>query len=194
MFQSQSNATRAAQFRTLHNDGSILVLPNAWDAASARLAEDCGAKAIATSSAAVSWSHGYPDGESLPTAILIAVTAEIVRAVDVPRQFQNSLTLAKKPSDSGCVPSSLSFSNGAQQFLLLLGQLAPASRPPPRYRDRPSCRRRAAFTGMPLPRRRNWRPDWVPSGMVILARPPSQVGTSMVPPSAAVTNETGARQ
>ena len=37
MFQSQSNATRAAQFRTLHNDGSILVLPNAWDAASARL-------------------------------------------------------------------------------------------------------------------------------------------------------------
>jgi len=97
MFQSQSNATRAAQFRTLHNDGSILVLPNAWDAASARLAEDCGAKAIATSSAAVSWSHGYPDGESLPTAILIAVTAEIVRAVDVPVSVDSEAGFSSDP-------------------------------------------------------------------------------------------------
>ncbi|MGD0866384.1 MAG: isocitrate lyase/phosphoenolpyruvate mutase family protein [Rhizomicrobium sp.] len=97
MSQPQSNATRAAQFHTLHNDGSILVLPNAWDAASARLAEDCGAKAIATSSAAVSWSHGYPDGEALPTAILIAVTAEIVRAVNIPVSVDSEAGFSTDP-------------------------------------------------------------------------------------------------
>jgi len=41
------------------------VLPNAWDAASAAVMEDAGAKAVATSSAAVAWAHGYPDGDAL---------------------------------------------------------------------------------------------------------------------------------
>ncbi len=49
-------------------------------------------------------------------------------------------------------------------------------------------------TGMPLPRMRNWRPVCVPSGSVTRVRPPSSVGTSIAPPSDAVTKLTGVRQ
>ena len=58
--------TKAETFASLHRGADILVLPNAWDAASAAVMEDAGAKAVATSSAAVAWSHGYPDGDILP--------------------------------------------------------------------------------------------------------------------------------
>ena len=56
----------AAIFHALHRD--FLILPNAWDAASAKVIERAGAKAIATSSAAVAWAHGYADGHDLPIA------------------------------------------------------------------------------------------------------------------------------
>ena len=56
---------RAATFRRLHQEG-LLALPNAWDAGSARLIESQGAKAVATTSAGVAWTHGYPDGDRLP--------------------------------------------------------------------------------------------------------------------------------
>ena len=97
MSKPHTIADRAAQFRALHNDGGILVLPNAWDAASARLAEECGAKAIATSSAAVAWAHGYPDGEALPTAVLLAATAEIVRVVNVPVSVDSEAGFSSNP-------------------------------------------------------------------------------------------------
>jgi 2-methylisocitrate lyase-like PEP mutase family enzyme len=73
----------AHSFHALHEDG-LLILPNAWDAGSARIIEEAGAKAIATSSAALAWAHGYPDGEALPLATVIAAVREIVRAVGVP--------------------------------------------------------------------------------------------------------------
>ncbi len=75
---------QAAKFRSLHAKGNILVLPNAWDAGSARLFEEAGATAIATSSAAVAWSHGYADGETLPVDILLRTVAEITRTVKIP--------------------------------------------------------------------------------------------------------------
>lgn len=74
----------AARFRALHDGPALLVLPNAWDAGSARLIEKAGARAIATSSAAVAWGQGYPDGEALPLDSLVATLRAIVRAVDVP--------------------------------------------------------------------------------------------------------------
>src|SRR4029453_14349007 len=67
----------------LHERG-LLILPNAWDAASARLIESLGAKAIATTSAGVAWSHGYADGNVLPVPLLAATVAEITRIVTVP--------------------------------------------------------------------------------------------------------------
>lgn len=73
----------AGTFRALHAQG-LLILPNAWDAGSARLVESLGAKAVATSSAAVAWSHGYPDGDFLPLERLVATTAAISRVLRVP--------------------------------------------------------------------------------------------------------------
>lgn len=69
-------------FHALHNE--LLILPNAWDAASARITQDAGAKAIATSSAAVAWAHAYADGHHFPVAKLVTVVEEIARAVSVP--------------------------------------------------------------------------------------------------------------
>jgi 2-methylisocitrate lyase-like PEP mutase family enzyme len=60
------------------------MLPNAWDAGTARLIESLGAKAIATTSAGLAWSRGYPDGNALPNDQLIAATREIARAIRVP--------------------------------------------------------------------------------------------------------------
>ena len=73
----------AARFHQLHQSG-LLLLANAWDAGSARLIESLGAPAIATTSAAVAWSHGYPDGDALPISTLAAAVAEITRVVRVP--------------------------------------------------------------------------------------------------------------
>jgi 2-methylisocitrate lyase-like PEP mutase family enzyme len=73
----------AQTFHRLHHEG-FLVLANAWDAATARLIEGLGAKAIATTSAAVAWSHGYADGDLLPVPLLRATVAEIARVIRVP--------------------------------------------------------------------------------------------------------------
>jgi 2-methylisocitrate lyase-like PEP mutase family enzyme len=70
-------------FRQLHQQG-LLVLANAWDAGSARLIASLGARAIATTSAGVSWSHGYADGDVLPVARLVSTVEEIARVIDVP--------------------------------------------------------------------------------------------------------------
>lgn len=72
----------AATFHALHTD--LLLLPNAWDAASARVTQDLGAKAIATSSAAVAWSQGYADGHHFPPERLVTTIADIARVVTVP--------------------------------------------------------------------------------------------------------------
>jgi 2-methylisocitrate lyase-like PEP mutase family enzyme len=75
----------AAQiFAALHAGPELFILPNAWDAGSARVIEKAGAKAIATSSAAVGWAHGYPDGQALPFEILLASLREIIRVVEIP--------------------------------------------------------------------------------------------------------------
>ncbi|HTO41744.1 MAG TPA: isocitrate lyase/phosphoenolpyruvate mutase family protein [Rhizomicrobium sp.] len=75
---------KTALFGKLHGPGKCLVLPNAWDAASARLVEDCGASAIATSSAALSWAHGFADGENIPPATQLAAVREIARVIELP--------------------------------------------------------------------------------------------------------------
>ena len=76
--------SQATTFKQLHAGPQILVLPNAWDAASAALMEDAGAQAVATSSAAVAWAHGYADGDLLPVPTLLAAIGEIARVLKVP--------------------------------------------------------------------------------------------------------------
>ncbi|HLZ76607.1 isocitrate lyase/phosphoenolpyruvate mutase family protein [Phenylobacterium sp.] len=72
--------TKAEAFAALHHTGEILILPNAWDGASAAVMADAGAKAVATSSAAVAWSHGYPDGDLLPLNLLLETITAVARA------------------------------------------------------------------------------------------------------------------
>lgn len=72
------------QFHALHAGPEVLVIPNAWDAASAALMEDAGAKAVATSSAAVAWARGYADGDVLPVAALIDVITGVARVIKAP--------------------------------------------------------------------------------------------------------------
>jgi 2-methylisocitrate lyase-like PEP mutase family enzyme len=74
---------RAAEFQALHAEG-LLLLANAWDAGSARLARAAGARAVATSSAAVAWAHGWHDGNALPAELLLHTVNGIGAAVDVP--------------------------------------------------------------------------------------------------------------
>lgn len=74
----------AAAFAKLHQGPDLLILPNAWDAGSARIIEHAGAKAIATSSAAVAWAHGFPDGEALEPEQLLATIRAIARVVSIP--------------------------------------------------------------------------------------------------------------
>ena len=74
----------ATLFRRLHQGPDILLLPNAWDAGSARLIESLGAKAIATTSAGMCWALGYPDGTMVPPAALRAAVAAMARAITVP--------------------------------------------------------------------------------------------------------------
>lgn len=71
-------------FVALHRQKRPLLLPNAWDAASARLWQEAGAVAVGTSSAAVAWSRGYADGGALPHAELLSSLAGIVRVASIP--------------------------------------------------------------------------------------------------------------
>lgn len=75
---------KAEAFLGLHEDASVLVLPNAWDAVSAKLFEKEGFKAVGTTSAGISSSLGYPDGERMSLEENISVVRCIVRAVDLP--------------------------------------------------------------------------------------------------------------
>jgi 2-methylisocitrate lyase-like PEP mutase family enzyme len=74
----------AEAFRELHRTARPLLLVNAWDVVSARILEDLGAQAIATTSAGVAWAEGYADGEQISREHMLARVARITRAVDVP--------------------------------------------------------------------------------------------------------------
>ena len=75
---------KAQRFRELHHARDILILPNAWDVASAKIIEQAGFAAVATTSAGVAWSLGYPDGERIPRDEMLRAVERIARAVDVP--------------------------------------------------------------------------------------------------------------
>jgi 2-methylisocitrate lyase-like PEP mutase family enzyme len=77
-------SSEAKTFHDLHQGTDLLILPNAWDAGSARLFEDAGAKAIATTSAGVAWALGYQDGNMLPIDKLVAVVSGISDIIKVP--------------------------------------------------------------------------------------------------------------
>jgi 2-methylisocitrate lyase-like PEP mutase family enzyme len=76
--------TKTEKLRALHHGPEVLVLPNAWDCASARIFEELGFPAIATTSAGVSFSLGYADGQNIPGKEMLAAVSRIAHSVDVP--------------------------------------------------------------------------------------------------------------
>ena len=77
-------AGKAELFRSLHRGPPLLLLPNAWDAISARIFAEAGYPAIATTSGGVSWALGYADGEAAPWPEIVAATARIARVSPAP--------------------------------------------------------------------------------------------------------------
>jgi 2-methylisocitrate lyase-like PEP mutase family enzyme len=75
---------KAEALRRLHQPGRPLVLVNAWDVASARIIEKAGSKAIATTSAGIAFSCGYPDGQKISRQRMLEAVAPICAAVSVP--------------------------------------------------------------------------------------------------------------
>jgi 2-methylisocitrate lyase-like PEP mutase family enzyme len=77
-------AEQADALRSLHTGPRPLVLPNVWDAASARLVATAGFPVVATSSGAVAATLGYEDNDSIPVDEAFGVVARITRSVSVP--------------------------------------------------------------------------------------------------------------
>src|SRR5258708_16443699 len=75
---------KADTLRRLHHGPAILVLPNAWDVASARIVEEAGYPAIATTSAGVAFALGYPDGERISRDEMLEAVGRIASRVRVP--------------------------------------------------------------------------------------------------------------
>jgi 2-methylisocitrate lyase-like PEP mutase family enzyme len=75
---------KAELMRRLHHGPDILVLPNAWDCASARIIEREGFPAIATTSAGLANSLGYPDEQRIPREEILAAVKRIAARVQVP--------------------------------------------------------------------------------------------------------------
>jgi 2-methylisocitrate lyase-like PEP mutase family enzyme len=75
---------KAEAFRAMHAGKEPLLLVNVWDVASARIVEEEGFPAIATTSAGVAFAHGFPDGQKIPADRMIAAIAQIAGAVKVP--------------------------------------------------------------------------------------------------------------
>jgi 2-methylisocitrate lyase-like PEP mutase family enzyme len=75
---------RCDLLRSLHRPGAPLLLPNAWDVATARAVVAAGFPVVATSSGAVAATLGYEDHEKAPAGEMLAAAARIVRGVEVP--------------------------------------------------------------------------------------------------------------
>ena len=90
---------RAHTFRAMHR-GQVLLLPNVWDVASARIVEQAGFGAIATTSAGVAFSLGYPDGQRISREEMLARVARIAKAVNVPVTADVEAGYGDRPEDA----------------------------------------------------------------------------------------------
>ena len=92
---------KASTLLTMHHGPKLLLLPNAWDVASARIFEESGFGAIATTSAGVAFSLGYPDGQKISKEEMFARIGRIARAVKVPVPADVESGYGNRPEDAG---------------------------------------------------------------------------------------------
>jgi 2-methylisocitrate lyase-like PEP mutase family enzyme len=93
-------AKKASAFRAMHSGNEILLLPNVWDVASARIIEEAGFGAIATTSAGIAFSLGYPDGQKISREEMLAAVARIARSVKVPVTADVEAGYGNNPEDA----------------------------------------------------------------------------------------------
>src|SRR5437868_10204573 len=99
-FPDLAQKTKAKAFLALHSGDNPLLLANVWDVASARIFEDAGFPALATTSAGIAFSLGYPDGQKISREEMIARVARIARAVDVPVSADVESGYGSQPEDA----------------------------------------------------------------------------------------------
>jgi len=75
---------KAEEFQALHKGPGLFILPNAWDVTSAKIYETAGFKAIGTTSAGISATLGYPDGQVMSLEENLQTVRRIVNRVDLP--------------------------------------------------------------------------------------------------------------
>ncbi len=111
----------AGTLLALHH-GNGFVLPNAWDAGSARILEHVGFPAIATTSAGIAWSCGVPDGGTLDLDTVLDHVGRIVAAVGVPvtadleSGYDDVATTVRRAVDAGAVGGNLEDQVGGVLF------------------------------------------------------------------------------
>lgn len=96
----EAQKQKALTFRQLHHGPKTLLLPNVWDVASARIIEEAGYPALATTSAGIAFSLGYPDGEKIPKEEMFARIARITRAVKLPVTADVEAGYGNRPEDA----------------------------------------------------------------------------------------------
>jgi 2-methylisocitrate lyase-like PEP mutase family enzyme len=87
-------------FRAMHRAPDVLVLPNAWDVISARIFEEAGFPAIATTSAGIAFTLGYPDGQKISRDEMLAAVSRIAAAVEVPVTADVESGYGDRPEDA----------------------------------------------------------------------------------------------
>src|SRR5512132_2607556 len=97
--ESSALDRRCELLRSLHAPGAPLVLPNAWDAASAQAVVATGFPVVATTSGGVAAALGYEDHEHAPAADMLAAAGRIGRSVDVPMTLDVEAGYGMKPDD-----------------------------------------------------------------------------------------------
>ncbi|HXZ42001.1 MAG TPA: isocitrate lyase/phosphoenolpyruvate mutase family protein, partial [Terriglobales bacterium] len=100
MLAPEEQERKAEAFRAMHRGPRTLLLPNVWDVASARIIEEIGFGAIATTSAGIAFSLGYPDGQKIPREEMLARVGRIVRAVKVPVTADVEAGYGDRPEDA----------------------------------------------------------------------------------------------
>jgi 2-methylisocitrate lyase-like PEP mutase family enzyme len=96
---AEPQKSKSDAFRALHR-GQILILPNAWDVASARIVQQAGFSAIATTSAGIAFTLGYPDGQRISRQEMLAVVRRIATAVEVPVTADVEAGYGARPEDA----------------------------------------------------------------------------------------------
>ena len=100
MTELEIHVAKADAFRAMHRGPKVLLLPNAWDVASARVFEEAGIGAIATTSAGIAFTLGYPDGEKISREEMLAVVRRIAAGVKVPVTADVEAGYGDRPEDA----------------------------------------------------------------------------------------------